>query len=107
MMEPRAYPVSAVERAMKVQDVILRAMDGRLKWYQAAERLGTSDTCGACIRLIPQINPTRTQQSTPRVFNKSIRIAEDTPTNLHQHRKAWRMFSWKGWPVCDWNRWQI
>lgn len=28
---------------MKVQEVILRAMDGRLKWYQAAEILGISD----------------------------------------------------------------
>ena len=32
MMEPRAYPASAVERAMKVQEVILRAIDGRLTW---------------------------------------------------------------------------
>ncbi len=28
---------------MKIQEVILRAMDGRLKWYQAAEILGISD----------------------------------------------------------------
>jgi len=42
-MEPRTYPASAVERAMKVQEVILRAIDGRLKWYQAAEILGISD----------------------------------------------------------------
>jgi transposase len=28
---------------MKVQEVILRAIDGRLKWYQAAEILGISD----------------------------------------------------------------
>jgi seryl-tRNA(Sec) selenium transferase len=32
-----------VQRAMKIQEVILRAMDGRLKWYQAAEILGISD----------------------------------------------------------------
>lgn len=43
MRNQRAYPASAVERAMKVQEVILRAMDGRLKWYQAAEILGISD----------------------------------------------------------------
>ncbi|MGH7369451.1 MAG: hypothetical protein ACREIN_01015 [Candidatus Methylomirabilaceae bacterium] len=42
-MEPVGYPASAVERAMKVQEVILRAIDGRLKWYQAAEILGLSD----------------------------------------------------------------
>ncbi|MGH7473594.1 MAG: helix-turn-helix domain-containing protein, partial [Candidatus Methylomirabilales bacterium] len=37
------YPAGAMERAMKVQEVILRAMDGRLKWYEAAEILGISD----------------------------------------------------------------
>src|SRR5512135_3024983 len=42
-MEPPSYPSSAVERTMKVQEVILRAIDGRLKWYQAAEILGISD----------------------------------------------------------------
>ena len=43
MTEQRSYPDSAVERAMKVQEVILRAMAGRLKWYEAAEILGLSD----------------------------------------------------------------
>ena len=32
MMETTYYLSSAVERAMKVQEVILRAIDGRLKW---------------------------------------------------------------------------
>jgi len=34
------YAVIAVERAMKVQDVILRAMSGELSWLQAADILG-------------------------------------------------------------------
>lgn len=42
-MESYYYPYAAVGRAMKIQEVILRAMDGRLKWYQAAEILGISD----------------------------------------------------------------
>lgn len=42
-MEEGAYPVSLVERAMKVQEAILRAIDGRLKWYEAAEIMGISD----------------------------------------------------------------
>src|SRR5262249_49936719 len=37
-----AYPQSAVERAMKVQEVILRAIDGKLTWVQAADILGYS-----------------------------------------------------------------
>lgn len=36
------YPPRAVERAMKVQEVILRAMSGQIKWYQAAEIIGVS-----------------------------------------------------------------
>ena len=42
-MDSGVYPASAVERAMKVQEVIVRAIDGRLKWYHAAEILGISD----------------------------------------------------------------
>jgi hypothetical protein len=42
-MESVTYPASHVERVMKVQEVILRAIDGRLKWYEAAEILGISD----------------------------------------------------------------
>ena len=36
------YPAPVVERAMKVQEVILRAMSGALTWLQAAEILGLS-----------------------------------------------------------------
>ena len=42
-MESVAYPASHVERVMKIQEVILRAIDGRLKWYEAAQILGISD----------------------------------------------------------------
>jgi len=37
------YPKAALERAMKVQEVILRAMSGYIHWIQAAEILGISD----------------------------------------------------------------
>ncbi len=36
------YPEAALERAMKVQEVILRAMGKRITWWQAAEILGIS-----------------------------------------------------------------
>ena len=41
-MEQRQYPAAAVERAMKVQEVIIRAMAKRITWWQAAEILGVS-----------------------------------------------------------------
>jgi transposase len=37
------YTQSAGERAMKIQEVILRAMAKKLTWYQAAEIIGISD----------------------------------------------------------------
>ena len=37
------YPRAAVERAMKVQEVILRAMAKKISWWQAAEIIGISD----------------------------------------------------------------
>ena len=36
------YPKPALERAMKVQEVILRAISGQINWIQAAEILGIS-----------------------------------------------------------------
>jgi transposase len=38
-----SYPRAAVERAMKVQEVILRAMARKITWWQAAEIIGISD----------------------------------------------------------------
>jgi transposase len=37
------YPAGAVERAMKIQEVILRAVSGKILWCQAAEIIGISD----------------------------------------------------------------
>jgi len=37
------YPKAAMERAMKIQDVMLQAMAKKITWWQAAEILGFSD----------------------------------------------------------------
>ncbi len=37
------YPKAAMERARKVQEVILRAMAKKITWWQAAEIIGISD----------------------------------------------------------------
>ena len=39
----RFYPAWAVERAMKIQEVILRAVSGQILWMQAAEIIGILD----------------------------------------------------------------
>ena len=36
------YPGAAVERAMRIQEVICRAIAGKIQWFQAAEILGVS-----------------------------------------------------------------
>jgi transposase len=38
-----SYSKAAMERAMKVQQVILRAMAKKITWWQAAEIIGISD----------------------------------------------------------------
>ena len=37
------YPARALERVMKIKEVITRAMSGKINWIQAAEILGMSD----------------------------------------------------------------
>jgi transposase len=41
-VEEKQYRAAAVERAMKVQEVIMRAMAKQITWWQAAEILGVS-----------------------------------------------------------------
>ena len=38
-----AYLRAAMERAMKVQEVMLQAMAKKITWFQAAEIIGISD----------------------------------------------------------------
>ncbi len=38
-----SYTYSAAERAMKVQEAILRALAKKITWWQAAEIIGISD----------------------------------------------------------------
>jgi hypothetical protein len=42
-MSVESYPSTAVERAMKVEEVLLRAGAGKFMWWQAAEIIGISD----------------------------------------------------------------
>ena len=37
------YPDSALRRAMKIQEIILRAMSGEITWIKAAWIIGVSD----------------------------------------------------------------
>ena len=43
MRSMEAYPWAAMERAMKVQDVMLQAMAKKITWWQAAEILGITN----------------------------------------------------------------
>jgi transposase len=38
-----SYPMAAMERTMKIQEVILRALAKRITWWQAAEIIGITD----------------------------------------------------------------
>jgi hypothetical protein len=40
----RLISLSASERAMKIQEIILKAMSGEIKWCQAAQIIGISDS---------------------------------------------------------------
>ena len=43
LIRVESYPSTAVERAMKVEEVLLRANAGKIMWWQAAEIIGISD----------------------------------------------------------------
>jgi hypothetical protein len=41
-----SYSKAAMERAMKMQEVLLRAMARKITWFQAAEILGSTELAG-------------------------------------------------------------
>jgi hypothetical protein len=41
--ETRQYSAAEVERMMKVQEVLLRAMAMKISWWQAAEIIGVTE----------------------------------------------------------------
>ena len=43
MVSMEFYSKAAMERAMKIQEVILRALAKKITWWQAAEIIGISD----------------------------------------------------------------
>ena len=43
MKTPQQYPAAEVERMMKLQDVLLKAMARKITWWAAAEIIGVSD----------------------------------------------------------------
>ena len=43
MDETQQYPAAEMERMMKVQDVLLKAMAKKITWWSAAEILGVTD----------------------------------------------------------------
>src|ERR671924_95170 len=43
MRSMERYPRAAVERAMKIREVMLRAIARKITWFQAAEILGITD----------------------------------------------------------------
>jgi hypothetical protein len=46
-MTNRLIALTEGSRALKIQELILKAMAGELRWYQAAEIAGISDTAYA------------------------------------------------------------
>jgi broad specificity phosphatase PhoE len=69
-------PEAVVERAMKVQEVILRAMAKRITWWQAAEIIGISD------------RQMRDLRSGPGSLKKMAGAIADDPQRLTQVGRA-------------------
>ena len=67
---------SAVERAMEVPQVILPSIDGRVKWDPSRRDPGDFGRLRSVHSADSTDQSETSTESTPRVFNKSIRIAE-------------------------------
>jgi hypothetical protein len=68
-----SYTQAAVERAMTVQEVILRAMAKKITWWQAAEIIGISD------RQMRRWHTSAAVRSSTRNWRPASRLREINP----------------------------
>ena len=71
----RFVALAEVERVMKIQEVIMKAKAGELKWYQAADILGITDRHLRRLRNRFKVDPTglfRNRQPSPKRLKQEI-----------------------------------
>ena len=83
---------SAVERAMEVPQVILRAIDGRVKWDPSRRDPGDFGRLRSVHSADSTDQSGMNTESTPPVFNKSIWIAEKWRCVYHFDETSPRLF---------------
>jgi hypothetical protein len=71
-----SYSKAAMERTMKIQEVLLRAMARKITWFQAAEILGFTDRHVRRIRLGEQALTSQSLPAVARVGNGSKAVRE-------------------------------
>lgn len=80
------YSEAAMERAMKVQEVILRAMARRITWWQAAEAMqGMGEKAGVAFSIAPfparvSADPFRILQALNNLLNNAIKFSPERST---------------------------
>ena len=63
------YSKAAMERAMKLQEVILRAMAKKITWWQAAQTIGISDRSMRRLRrILPLRSAKRLLERAPSIY---------------------------------------
>src|SRR5215831_15850705 len=80
------YTRAAVERAMKVQEVILRALSGRQSWLQVADVLGVSARTVRRLRLRYQ------QQGYDGLFDRRRRVPSARRVPLAELQRLLRLY---------------
>jgi hypothetical protein len=62
-----SYTQAAMERAMKVQEVMLQAMAKKISWWQAAEILGISDRLLTCYEHLTELGVSKLIDPSPNL----------------------------------------
>jgi hypothetical protein len=81
----RRVSTAEMERAMKAQEVILKAAAGKLKWWEAAEIMGVSD---------------RTMRRWRERLNEHATAACGTTANDHRVRNECQCRAWNRFCSC-------
>ena len=69
MQTPKSYPAADVERLIKLQDVLLKAMARRITWWSAAEIIGVTDRKPGHTRRLLSLQPDHNPLTWPTVWS--------------------------------------
>ena len=81
------YPCTELERTMRVQEVLMRAIAGKINWYQAAEILDTS------VRSLRRWKANMEEHGVDGLIDRRRRLPSEKKVPMEEVRRVVRLYA--------------